>query len=100
MKKLTRFETAACKRIAANTKTLRNKVEKLNAKIAELTSTRDAHLEEIKMWEAPIVEKYGYSVDEILDGTYLLPTCDEEVEMFEDNNDNLEYPSETFDNTL
>ena len=52
------------------------------------------------MWEAPIVEKYGYSVDEILDGTYLLPVCDEEVEMVGDNNDNLEYPSETSDNTL
>ena len=24
------------------------------------------------MWEAPIMEKYGYSVDEILDGSYLL----------------------------
>jgi hypothetical protein len=57
-------------------------------------------LEEIRMWEAPIMEKYGYSVDEILDGTYLLPVCNEEVEEFEDNNDTLEYPSEACNNTL
>ena len=99
-KELTRFELAACKRVAANTKTLRNKVEKLNAKIAELSETKATYLNEIAMWESPIVDKYGYSVDEILDGTYLIPTCNEEVEEFEDLNDNLEYPSETFDNTL
>jgi hypothetical protein len=100
MKELTRFEIAACKRVAANTKSLRTKVEKLNAKIAELSETKATYLNEIAMWESPIVEKYGYTVDEILDGTYLLPVCNEEVEEFEDNNDNLEYPSETFDNTL
>jgi hypothetical protein len=100
MKELTRFEMAAVKRVAANTKSLRTKVEKLNAKIAELETMRNTYLSEIKVWESPIVEKYGYSVDEILDGTYLIPVCNEEVEEFEDNNDNLEYPSETFDNTL
>lgn len=100
MKELTRFEMAAVKRVAANTKSLRTKVEKLNAKIAELTTMKSTYLNEIAMWESPIVDKYGYSVDEILDGTYLLPVCNEEVEEFEDNNDNLEYPSETFDNTL
>jgi uncharacterized protein YkvS len=99
-KELTRFEIAAVKRIAANTKTLRGKVEKLNAKIAELTTMKATYLNEIAMWESPIVDKYGYTVDQILDGTYLLPVCNEEVEEFEDNNDNLEYPSETFDNTL
>jgi uncharacterized protein YkvS len=100
MKELTRFEIAAVKRIAANTKTLRGKVEKLNAKIAELTTMKATYLNEIAMWESPIVDKYGYTVDQILDGSYLIPTCNEEVEEFEDNNDNLEYPSETFDNTL
>lgn len=100
MKELTRFEMAAVKRVAANTKSLRTKVEKLNAKIAELTTMKTTYLNEIAMWESPIVDKYGYSVDEILDGTYLVPTCTEEVEEFEDDNDNLEYPSETFDNTL
>lgn len=79
MKKLTRFEIAACKRIAANTKSLRNKVEKLNAKIAELTTMKSTYLNEIAMWESPIVDKYGYSVDEILDGSYLIPTCTEEL---------------------
>ena len=77
-KELTRFEIAACKRVAANTKSLRTKVEKLNAKIAELETMRDTYISEIKMWESPIVDKYGYSVDEILDGTYLIPTCNEE----------------------
>lgn len=79
MKELTRFEMAAVKRVAANTKSLRTKVEKLNAKIAELETMRDTYISEIKMWESPIVEKYGYSVDEILDGTYLIPTCTEEL---------------------
>ena len=79
MEKLTRFEIAACKRVAANTKSLRTKVEKLNAKIAELETMRNTCLSEIKVWESPIVEKYGYSVDEILDGTYLIPTCNEEL---------------------
>lgn len=78
-KELTRFEIAACKRVAANTKSLRTKVEKLNAKIAELETMRDTYVSEIKMWESPIIEKYGYTVDEILDGTYLIPVCNEEL---------------------
>jgi hypothetical protein len=79
MKELTRFEMAAVKRVAANTKSLRTKVEKLNAKIAELNTLKTTYLNEIAMWESPIVDKYGYSVDEILDGTYLIPTCNEEL---------------------
>ena len=76
-KELTRMELAACKRIAANTKNLKTKLAKLTAKIEELKNQQVAYLEEIRMWEAPIMEKYGYSVDEILDGTYLLPRdCD------------------------
>lgn len=78
MKELTRFEIAACKRVAANTKSLRTKVEKLNAKIAELTKMRSTYINEIAMWESPIIDKYGYSVEEILDGTYLIPVCTEE----------------------
>jgi hypothetical protein len=73
MKELTRFEMAAVKRVAANTKSLRTKVEKLNAKIAELQTTKAAYLNEIAMWESPIVDKYGYTVDQILDGSYMLP---------------------------
>lgn len=72
MKELTRFEIAAVKRVAANTKNLRVKVEKLNAKIAELSATKANYLNEIALWESPIVEKYGYTVDQILDGSYLL----------------------------
>lgn len=72
MRELTRFEIAACKRVAANTKSLRTKVEKLNAKIAELSETKATYLNEIAMWESPIVEKYGYTVEQILDGSYLL----------------------------
>lgn len=79
MKELTRFEIAACKRVAANTKSLRTKVEKLNAKIAELSETKATYLNEIAMWESPIVEKYGYTVDQILDGSYLIPACTEEL---------------------
>ena len=78
MKELTRMELAAVKRVAANTKSLRGKVEKLNAKIAELQTTKATYLNEIAMWESPITAKYGYSVEEILDGKYLIPTCNEE----------------------
>lgn len=81
MKELTRFEFAAVKRVAANTKSLRTKVEKIQAKIAELVTMKDNYLSEIKMWEAPIVEKYGYAVDQILDGTYLLPELPEDCEV-------------------
>lgn len=79
MKELTRMELAACKRVAANTKSLKTKLKKLTDKINELQNQQVAYLEEIRMWEAPIMEKYGYSVDEILDGTYLIPTCNEEL---------------------
>ena len=78
-RELTRFEIAACKRVAANTKSLRTKVEKLNAKIAELSETKATYLNEIAMRESPIVEKYGYTVEQILDGSYLIPTCTEEL---------------------
>ena len=78
-KELTRFEMAAVKRVAANTKSLRTKVEKLNAKIAELNTMKTTYLNEIAMWESPIVDKYGYTVDQILDGSYLIPTCNEEL---------------------
>ena len=84
MKELTRFELAAVKRIAANTRTLRSRVEKLNAKIAELNTIKATYLNEIAMWESPIVDKYGYTVDQILDGSYLAPencvACDETCE--------------------
>lgn len=96
MKELTRFEIAACKRVAANTKSLRTKVEKLNAKIAELSETKATYLNEIAMWESPIVEKYGYSVDEILDGRYLLQDPVEDLHAI-DADDSKEYPSETFE---
>ena len=72
MKELTRTDLAAVKRIAANTKSLRNKIEKLDAKIAELKASRSGYINEIAMWETPIVSKYGYTVEEILDGSYLL----------------------------
>ena len=78
-KELTRMELAACKRVAANTKSLKTKLKKLTDKINELQNQQVAYLEEIRMWEAPIMEKYGYSVDEILDGTYLIPVCNEEL---------------------
>lgn len=97
MKELTKFELAAVKRIAANTKSLRTKVEKLNAKIAELSETKATYLNEIAMWESPIVEKYGYTVEQILDGSYLLAegevvpeiTVEDVIETVEVNIDEL-----------
>ena len=95
-KELTRFEIAACKRVAANTKSLRTKVEKLNAKIAELNTMKTTYLNEIAMWESPIVEKYGYTVDQILDGSYLNAPVEEVAEdivetMNAETNNDIEY---------
>lgn len=73
-RELTRFELAACKRVAANTKSLKTKAAKLNEKIKELTTQRDAYYAEIDMFEAPIITKYGCSVDMILSGEYLTAT--------------------------
>ena len=78
-KELTRMELAACKRVAANTKSLKTKLAKLTSKIEELKDQQVVYLEEIRMWEAPIMEKYGYSVDEILDGSYLKSPSVEDV---------------------
>ena len=95
-KELTRFEIAACKRVAANTKSLRTKVEKLNAKIAELNTMKTTYLNEIAMWESPIVDKYGYTVDQILDGSYLNAPVEEVAEdivetMNAETNNDIEY---------
>ena len=85
-KELTRFEFAAVKRVAANTKSLKSKVEKIDAKIAELNAMRNTYVSEIRMWESPIVDKYGHSVESILDGSYLNDPVEVELpgETFED----------------
>ena len=77
-KELTRFELAACKRVAANTRSLRTKVKKIDAKIVELNAMKNTYVSEIRMWENPIVEKYGHSLESILDGSYLNPPTEED----------------------
>ena len=104
MKELTRMELAAVKRVAANTKSLKSKVLKLNEKIAELTAQRDAYLNEIDMWEAPIITKYGYLVDDIISGVYLQVTypedctCDTPCECECDVTPNTEWESDVMNN--
>lgn len=104
MKELTRFEMATCKRVAANTKSLKNKVLKLNEKIAELTTQRDSYLREIDMWEAPIITKYGCLVDDIISGAYLQVTypedctCDAPCECECDATPNTEWESDVMNN--
>lgn len=70
MKELTRNELAAIKRVAATTKSLRTKRDKLYTKIAELDKLISDLNKEILTWEAPIIAMTGHTSDEILDGSW------------------------------
>lgn len=65
---LSKFDMAAVKRTAQNVKTLRRKLKKVNARLAGVIAERDSLEEEINTWEYPIVKKYGYTSEQILNG--------------------------------
>lgn len=64
---LNRFQLAAVKRTAQNTKKLVSQREKINAKMHELASQLVAINEQIDAWEAPIkVMTGGYTSEQVL----------------------------------
>ena len=66
MKQLSRFEMAAVKRTAQNTKMLVKKLDKIKSNIVELEQEKSDLESQIDDWEAPIFNKYGYKSDEII----------------------------------
>lgn len=88
MKQLTRYEMAAVKRTAQNTKMLKKQLAKLEAKRNEIDVQITDLEEQINTWEAPIVSKWGYDSEYIISLNGELPedvdsSCEEE-KPFED----------------
>ena len=65
--KLTRFELATCKRIYNSTKTLIAKRNKLEAKIQQLQEEVEQYNNEINMFNQPIIEKFGYTPEFLIE---------------------------------
>lgn len=64
--KLSRFELAAVKRTAQNTKTLVRTKSKLEEKMTELAKQiLDINMQ-IDAWEKPIVDKWGYTSAQLI----------------------------------
>ena len=63
---ISRFEKAAIKRTAQNTKTLRVKRDKLQAKAEALINEIELIQRQIDAFDAPWVAKYNMSVEEII----------------------------------
>ena len=69
MKELSRFEMAAVKRTAQNVKTMRRKLEKLEAQQAEITKEINSLSELIYDWEQPIIKMTGgFTSEQVLNG--------------------------------
>ena len=69
MKELSRFEMAAVKRTAQNVKTMRRKLEKLEAQQAEITKEVNSLSELIYDWEQPIIKMTGgFTSEQVLNG--------------------------------
>lgn len=74
---LNRFQLAAVKRTAQNTKKLVSQREKINAKMHELASQLVAINEQIDAWEAPIkVMTGGYTSEQVLAWEGNIPEVD------------------------
>ena len=63
---ISRFEKAAIKRTAQNTKALRTKRDKLQAKEEALISEIEMLQNQIEAFDAPWKQKYNMSVEEII----------------------------------
>lgn len=63
---ISRFEKAAAKRTAQNTKAFRIKRDKLKAKAEALINEIELLQKQIDAFDAPFVAKYGKSVEELL----------------------------------
>lgn len=75
---LNRFQIAAVKRTAQNTKKLVSQREKVNAKMRELASELISINEQIDAWEAPIkVMTGGYTSEQVLAWNGVIPEDNE-----------------------
>lgn len=101
-KELSRFELAIVKRTAQNTKSLRNKRDKLVAKISKAQEELATINEAIDKFEAPIKEMTGgYTSEEVLNSTMnkeevevqvpedKVPEEEEDTENVETNNEQV-----------
>lgn len=84
MKELTRNELAAVKRVAATTKSLRTKRDKLYSKVNDLKKLIADLDAEILTWENPIIAMTGHTSDEVLDGTWKREDVEEVAVEFPD----------------
>lgn len=85
MKELTRNELAAVKRVAATTKSLRTKRDKLYSKVNDLKKLIADLDAEILTWEAPIIAMTGFTSTEVLDGTWKIEDVEEVAAGFPDD---------------
>lgn len=65
---LSKYEMAAVKRTAQNVKVLRKKLSRQDLIIEKAMQEKKALEEEISLWEAPLISKYGKTSEEILNG--------------------------------
>lgn len=85
MKELTRNELAAIKRVAATTKSLRTKRDKLYSKVNDLKKLIADLDAEILTWESPIIAMTGFTSDKVLDGTWKREDVEEVAAEFPDD---------------
>lgn len=85
MKELTRNELAAIKRVAATTKSLKTKRDKLYSKVNDLKKLIADLDAEILTWESPIIAMTGFTSDKVLDGTWKREDVEEVAAEFPDD---------------
>lgn len=65
---LSKYELAAVKRTAQNVKVLRKKLSRQDLIIEKAMQEKKSLEEEISLWEAPLISKYGMTSEDILKG--------------------------------
>lgn len=97
MVELNKFELASVKRTYNNTKRLYAKRDKLQDVIEAKKAELQVILDEIEMWESPIVKKYGMTPEQILTPTEVLDPEFEKV--FEDTPETPMYEEDVIPET-
>lgn len=77
---ISRFEKAAIKRTAQNTKSLRAKRDKLQVKAEALISEIEMLQNQIQAFDAPWIAKYNMSVEDIIASWDAAPVEEPELE--------------------
>ena len=101
MKELSRFEMAAVKRTAQNVKTMRRKLEKLEAQQAEITKEVNSLSELIYDWEQPIIKMTGgFTSEQVLNGEMNIKHEELPENSVVDDSSLTEYPLEPTDDEI